>query len=779
LKVFVSLLIAVGCLLATPMLATAATFTVDSIADEADAGGLNGICLTVGLKCTLRAAIEESNSSSGTKDTIAFASNPFNGQAGDTITIAGSLAITDPVLIDGDGAAQCATQAGQAGPCAEVSGPPSGAALVLEADGVTVEGMAITGATGVGGAGINVDGSESFTAHDNWLGVKLDGTAGANTTGIFLAPNSNGAAIGGINASDRNVFANNAAEGLDILGANGADVSGNYFGVKPDGATAAPNGKDIEVNATAVFEALGNQIGNSLTPEAAGTPACDGGCNVISGAVSSGIDLLGDAIQGETPPVATAIEGNHIGLNAAGTAAVANAGQGVLVGSSKETVIGGGAASANHINGGQYGVFAGAGGVGADDLVVDENLIGLNPAGTATLSPPTAVAIIVDSAGLSGPANSAEITGNRISMVGGQAIQQHGQGAMIVDNLIGRGVGGESLSGGETGIYLYGATIAGNEIRSNVLENAEVNELLIENENNLVVDNTIVGADAAAVRIKGFGVSVPASGNTVGGDSEGEENNISNSGGDAVEIVGEEDADNQVKRNHGAGNGGLFIDLGANGSGNGVSGPNDGIQAPSIGSAKLAGASGSGALPGAEVRVFRKATASPGELESFLGEAVADGSGKWSITYAAGIPGETQIAATQTGFEGTSELAFAKTEPAPKPGDEGSKDQKEKSQSPKKPKTTKPGKLKGGAPETTITKGPRGRTHARKARFKFVSSEKGSKFECKLDRKPFKPCKSPKTYKKLKPGKHVFKVRAVKGKNVDPTPAKRKFRVLK
>lgn len=64
-------------------------------------------------------------------------------------------------------------------------------------------------------------------------------------------------------------------------------------------------------------------------------------------------------------------------------------------------------------------------------------------------------------------------------------------------------------------------------------------------------------------------------------------------------------------------------------------------------------------------------------------------------------------------------------------------------------------------------------------RFKFISSEPGSKFECKLDRQKFKPCKSPKIYKKLKPGKHVFKVRAVKGKNVDPTPAKRKFRVLK
>jgi hypothetical protein len=51
--------------------------------------------------------------------------------------------------------------------------------------------------------------------------------------------------------------------------------------------------------------------------------------------------------------------------------------------------------------------------------------------------------------------------------------------------------------------------------------------------------------------------------------------------------------------------------------------------------------------------------------------------------------------------------------------------------------------------------------------------------ESKLDGKPFKSCRSPKTYKKLKSGKHVFKVRATdRAGNVDPTPAKRKFTVL-
>ena len=66
----------------------------------------------------------------------------------------------------------------------------------------------------------------------------------------------------------------------------------------------------------------------------------------------------------------------------------------------------------------------------------------------------------------------------------------------------------------------------------------------------------------------------------------------------------------------------------------------------------------------------------------------------------------------------------------------------------------------------------------RKATFRFASAEKGSTFQCKLDRKKFKPCTSPKTYKKLKRGKHVFRVKARdRAGNVDKTPIVRRFRI--
>jgi hypothetical protein len=81
-------------------------------------------------------------------------------------------------------------------------------------------------------------------------------------------------------------------------------------------------------------------------------------------------------------------------------------------------------------------------------------------------------------------------------------------------------------------------------------------------------------------------------------------------------------------------------------------------------------------------------------------------------------------------------------------------------------------------PETTITKGPKKKTEKDKAKLKFKSDEPGS-FECKLDKRRFKPCDSPKKYKGLDLGKHKFKVRATdEGGNTDPTPAKRKWTVL-
>jgi len=85
------------------------------------------------------------------------------------------------------------------------------------------------------------------------------------------------------------------------------------------------------------------------------------------------------------------------------------------------------------------------------------------------------------------------------------------------------------------------------------------------------------------------------------------------------------------------------------------------------------------------------------------------------------------------------------------------------------------------APVTTLagTQGKRElRTPLRRVGFRFSSSDLYSRFECKLDRKPYRACTSP-YVANVKLGKHELRVRAVdpQGK-ADPTPAVVRWRVL-
>ncbi|HVQ58944.1 MAG TPA: hypothetical protein VMS60_08570 [Solirubrobacterales bacterium] len=88
------------------------------------------------------------------------------------------------------------------------------------------------------------------------------------------------------------------------------------------------------------------------------------------------------------------------------------------------------------------------------------------------------------------------------------------------------------------------------------------------------------------------------------------------------------------------------------------------------------------------------------------------------------------------------------------------------------------GPVIGIAPSTALTKKPAKRTNKRIARFQFVSDQPGSSFECKLDKRPFKVCKSPFKAKALKRGRHTFMVRAKNSAGVpDSTPAVYRWRV--
>jgi hypothetical protein len=83
-------------------------------------------------------------------------------------------------------------------------------------------------------------------------------------------------------------------------------------------------------------------------------------------------------------------------------------------------------------------------------------------------------------------------------------------------------------------------------------------------------------------------------------------------------------------------------------------------------------------------------------------------------------------------------------------------------------------------PNTTLKKRPPNKTKDRTPTFRFSSTEAGSTFLCKLDRKKARNCTSPFTTKRLPLGTHTLKVFAVDASgNRDPSPAKDTFRVVR
>ena len=79
--------------------------------------------------------------------------------------------------------------------------------------------------------------------------------------------------------------------------------------------------------------------------------------------------------------------------------------------------------------------------------------------------------------------------------------------------------------------------------------------------------------------------------------------------------------------------------------------------------------------------------------------------------------------------------------------------------------------------DTFLTDHPRHRTHRRKATFAFSSNVSGARFQC-FYADGWARCKSPHTFRHLKPGRYKFKVRAKANGVRDKTPATWIFKVL-
>jgi len=344
---------------------------VDTEIDAADAPDLSSIDALLKDKgidgrISLREAIIAANNTvnDGSPDRIHF---DIAGPGIHTITALGVLpTITDGVIID------ATTDPDFAGvPIIELSGAsvgPNADGLVFMAGASEVRGLIINrwgvgGGAGNGGTGIIADGTAQVTIRGNYIGTDAGGNAilANGEYGIKLL--SDGNVVGGATAADRNVISGNNEDGIYVAGSAGNVIQGNYIGTNANGTVA-----------------LGN-LGAGIWVHNATGPNTIGGVNPGEGNVVSGNGFDGpDSWQGVLIQNSDGnlIQGNIIGLNATGTAKLANAGAGIELNSGSDNNL----LSHNVISGNTLdGVVL----WNATGNTVSSNLIGTDAAGTGLL----------------------------------------------------------------------------------------------------------------------------------------------------------------------------------------------------------------------------------------------------------------------------------------------------------------------------------------------------------------------------------------------------------
>ena len=192
-----------------------------------------------------------------------------------------------------------------------------------------------TGTSGTSADGVYLDATSGSTIiQGNIIGLNAAGTAAIANQGNGIEVLSSGNTIGGTTSLTRNVISGNAMHGILVIGANAFNntIQGNYIGTSSAGTSDLGNtteGISIESGA------YNNIIGGSVS----------GAGNVVSGNNSDGIEIIGTGATGNT------VRGNIVGLNAAGTAVIANSNNGVRIATGNNTIGGTNALERNIISG--------------------------------------------------------------------------------------------------------------------------------------------------------------------------------------------------------------------------------------------------------------------------------------------------------------------------------------------------------------------------------------------------------------------------------------------
>ena len=338
---------------------------------------------------SFRQAILDANASSGA-DAIVF---NIPGSGVQTIALSDTLPIvSEAVTID------ATTQPGFAGtPLIELNGDGlgQGQGIQVNGGGTVVRGFAINRFSGNGillfrGSGNIIEG--------NFIGTDASGTLrqGNFGSGILLSDSPNNT-IGGTAVSARNVISGNFLQGITLgpeldspspnIGlTTGNLIQGNFIGTDVTGTAAIGN----ELVGVFVLIASSNQIGGA-TPGARNVISGNSGIGVLissTGRLSSSIPISGPADD-------NLVQGNYIGTNVSGSAALGNFGDGVALRGASRSIIGGTSPAARNVisgNGANVNAgfcIAGSGisitGDSAMDNLIQGNFIGTDSAGSGNL----------------------------------------------------------------------------------------------------------------------------------------------------------------------------------------------------------------------------------------------------------------------------------------------------------------------------------------------------------------------------------------------------------
>lgn len=321
----------------------------------------------------------------------------------------------------------------------------------------------------------------------NMIGTDAGGTvARGNEWGIVLSDEATFTRIGGLTTAERNIISGNTRTGVDLMGSSCSwnEVLGNYIGTDITGSIAIPNGF---AGVVVEMGARNNRIGGSTETER----------NVISGNTHMGI------ILSDSQSVQNSITGNYIGTNAAGTAAMPNGG-GILVWGPGFNRIGGGQPGEGNLISGNREKGISIGGVTAQDVLIFGNRIGTDMQGNPTLGNSMSGVYFYEGVkhnllGGTGDSQRNIIRGNYNGVEIEQAGTRHN---MIIGNLI--------ANSSSAGIYISGFAEHNYAVRNDITANG-TGIIIRQGSFNTLRANAVTGNYLTGIRLDdGGNAMIPA-----------------------------------------------------------------------------------------------------------------------------------------------------------------------------------------------------------------------------------------------------------------------------